>query len=134
MGYDTANQPESDVAEKIERLRLLQAKTKHIEYHAVDIADADALQFVLQYVKTKYGRINGVIHGAGITGGLHSIQLNEEHLTNILKPKVIGTYMLDHFTRDHNLDFFLMFSSISTIFSMCRSARLYCRQYLFGQL
>ncbi|MGG4395980.1 SDR family NAD(P)-dependent oxidoreductase [Paenibacillus thiaminolyticus] len=109
--------PESDVAEKIERLRLLQAKTKHIEYHAVDIADADALQFVLQYVKTKYGRINGVIHGAGISGGITFEQLNEEHLTNILKPKVIGTYMLDHFTRDHNLDFFLMFSSISTIFS-----------------
>lgn len=64
--------PESDMAEKIERLRLLQAKTKHIEYHAVDIADADALQFVLQYVKTKYGRINGVIHGAGISGALHS--------------------------------------------------------------
>ncbi|RJG25975.1 SDR family NAD(P)-dependent oxidoreductase [Paenibacillus thiaminolyticus] len=109
--------PESDMAEKIERLRLLQAKTKHIEYHAVDIADADALQFVLQYVKTKYGRINGVIHGAGISGGITFEQLNEEHLTNILKPKVIGTYMLDHFTRDHNLDFFLMFSSISTIFS-----------------
>lgn len=109
--------PESDVAEKIGRLRMLQAKSKHVEYHSVDIADANALQFVLQYVKTKYGRMNGVIHGAGISGGITFDQLNEDHITNILKPKVIGTYMLDHFTRDQNLDFFVMFSSISTIFS-----------------
>ncbi|NKI22671.1 SDR family NAD(P)-dependent oxidoreductase [Paenibacillus dendritiformis] len=109
--------PESDLAEKIGRLRMLQAKTKQVEYHAVDIADADALQFVLQYIKTKYGKINGVIHGAGISGGITFDQLNEEHLASILMPKVIGTYMLDHFTRDQNLDFFLMFSSISTIFS-----------------
>lgn len=75
------------------------------------------MESLIQAVKAKYGKINGVVHGAGISGGITFEQLNEEHFTNILKPKIIGTHILDHATRDHNLDFFLMFSSISAIFS-----------------
>lgn len=109
--------PQSDMAEKIERLRLLQAKAGSVEYYALDIGDADAVQSAVRAVNAKYGRLNGIVHGAGISGGITFEQLNEEHFTNILKPKIIGTYILDQATRDQKLDFFLMFSSISTIFS-----------------
>ncbi|MHA7581386.1 SDR family NAD(P)-dependent oxidoreductase [Paenibacillus vandeheii] len=109
--------PESAMAEKIERLQSLKAKAEHVEYYSVDIGDAAALKSLIEAVNTKHGKINGIVHGAGISGGITFEQLNEEHFTNILMPKLVGTYVLDKATREQNLDFFLMFSSISTIFS-----------------
>ncbi|WP_127530288.1 SDR family NAD(P)-dependent oxidoreductase [Paenibacillus kobensis] len=109
--------PDSDMAEKIQRLQSLQSRAKHAEYYAVDIGDDAAVQSLIQSINAKYGMITGVIHGAGISGGITFEQLNEAHFTGILGPKLVGTNVLDQATRSQNLDFFLMFSSISTIFS-----------------
>ena len=111
------NNKESEVIEKVERISLLKNKTNNVEYYALDIGDKEALKSVIQDVNRKYGKINGVIHAAGVSGSINFDNLNEEHITKMIMPKVIGTYVLDHLTRDQNLDFFLMFSSISTIFS-----------------
>ncbi|WP_235598332.1 SDR family NAD(P)-dependent oxidoreductase, partial [Heyndrickxia sporothermodurans] len=111
------NSKDSDLAEKIFRLKLLKDKAKNVEYHALNIGDKESLQKVISNVNNKYGKINGVVHGAGVSGGITFDELNEEHLNKMMMPKVIGTYVLDYATRNQNLDFFLMFSSISTIFS-----------------
>ncbi|MFD1989557.1 SDR family NAD(P)-dependent oxidoreductase [Paenibacillus nicotianae] len=109
--------PHSNTTEKIERIQQLQSQAKHAEYYAADISNKQAVEAIIKDVNKKYGQINGVIHGAGISGGTTFEEINEEYIQNMLLPKVIGTSVLDHATREQNLDFFLMFSSISTIFS-----------------
>ncbi|WEG19168.1 SDR family NAD(P)-dependent oxidoreductase (plasmid) [Alkalihalophilus pseudofirmus] len=107
----------NEVSEKTDKLNILKEKAKNVHYYSVDIADIDLVSPIIQEVSNTYGRINGLIHAAGVSGGISFDRLNEEYLNDVMRPKILGTNVLDHVTRDQDLDFFVMFSSISTIFS-----------------
>lgn len=102
---------------RILKLKELQKYAKCVEYYPCDIADCAAVNSVIAKVNKLHGKINGVFHAAGIGGGTTLAGLNEERIMGMIAPKIFGTYILDHATRDQGLDFFVLYSSISTIFS-----------------
>jgi acyl carrier protein len=69
---------------------------------------------VLDDLRNKFGKINGMIHGAGVEGEGLLVRKKEKKFANVLNPKVAGTWVLDHLTRDDHLDFFVLFSSVAT--------------------
>lgn len=97
-------------AEKIAQLDRLPAR---IVYRQVDVADATALAAVVAEIRQKEGRLDGVIHAAGLIrdGLLH--HKRPEDLQAVLAPKVAGVINLDTAIGDESLDFMLLFSSVA---------------------
>lgn len=59
--------------------------------------------------------IGGVANGAMVQSNFLFSDLTYEALQEVLKPKVDGSVILDEVFLDDNLDFFILFSSISAI-------------------
>ncbi len=87
----------------------------NVQVFSGDVTDIDRMQEIVAEVSEKYGDINGVIHGAGtINDGLIQMK-NQGDVEEVFAPKVYGTLVLDELFADKKLDFFVLFSSTSTV-------------------
>jgi iturin family lipopeptide synthetase A len=82
---------------------------------SADICSESSLEPVLNEIRQKYGRINGVIHAAGVAGAGFMFKKDIQIFENVVSPKIQGTWLLDKLTAADDLDFFILFSSIATI-------------------
>ncbi|CAM2010376.1 aminotransferase class I/II-fold pyridoxal phosphate-dependent enzyme [Acanthopleuribacter pedis] len=82
---------------------------------SADITNADAVKALVDQVYRKVGEINGIVHAAGVLrDGLIRGKSVEDFLA-VLSAKVQGTWLLDQATAELDLDFFLLFSSLSSL-------------------
>ncbi|MCW5313964.1 SDR family NAD(P)-dependent oxidoreductase [Nostoc sp. KVJ3] len=80
-----------------------------------DIASVADMEQIFSRFGTDLPPLRGVIHAAAVLDdGLLSNQ-NWERYQNVMRPKVEGTLLLDHHTRNLSLDFFIAFSSAAVI-------------------
>lgn len=80
-----------------------------------DVSSLVQMRSVLLQTFRRFGRLNGVIHAAGIAGG-GLIQFKERQIAeSVLWPKVRGTQVLDFLLQQVPLDFFVLFSSLASI-------------------
>ncbi len=82
---------------------------------SVDITKIEELQPIIEELRQQYGRINGIIHSAGVAGDGFIIRKEKEVFEEVIAPKIYGTWILDHLTKEDQLDFLIMFSSISSL-------------------
>ncbi|NQX71886.1 SDR family NAD(P)-dependent oxidoreductase, partial [Paenibacillus alba] len=87
-----------------------------VVYIKADVSNESEMNKVILSIKAKYGGITGIFHCAGIIKDQIIIKKKSEDIHEVLKPKVLGTYILDKVTKDERLDFFVLFSSISSVF------------------
>jgi acyl transferase domain-containing protein/acyl carrier protein len=80
-----------------------------------DVTQEQDLLQLLQKVRATMPPLGGIIHAAGVVGyeTLQSLQWGS--LETVLRPKVIGTWLLHQLTQDIKLDFFVVFSSIASV-------------------
>ncbi|WP_440112943.1 SDR family NAD(P)-dependent oxidoreductase [Paenibacillus sp. QZ-Y1] len=104
---------------KIQAVQQMEALGATVLPYQADISDEASMRMILSELRQQYGRIAGVIHGAGVAvGGDHPLKDRTiEEAERVLHPKVQGTQVVDQLTREDNPDFFVMFSSIATLFS-----------------
>jgi acyl transferase domain-containing protein/SAM-dependent methyltransferase/acyl carrier protein len=81
---------------------------------SVDIADEGELARLLYDVAEAMPPLRGIFHAAGIAGG-RSEEVDADTLRSVLRPKVTGTLLLDRLTAGLDLDFFVCFSSIASL-------------------
>lgn len=110
------------VCRRIQAIRDLEAKGANVECFSSYMASLDEVQTIFEILRKRYGRINGVVHGAGVAENELIIDQSEETVEEILKPKIYGTWILDRLTEKDNPDFFVMFSSVATVFSAPKQA------------
>jgi len=86
-----------------------------VEYSSCDLTDGQSVTQLIRKTTEKYGHINGVIHAAGIIkdGFLWNKELPQ--FASVLSAKVIGTHHLDQATKQLDLDYFILCSSIASI-------------------
>lgn len=106
----TTNDP---LRRKILALQALEDTGAQVNCYAVDLTDRDGMMQTVQELRTRYGRINGVIHCAGVAGDGFILRKEEATFQTVLGPKVYGTWLLDQFTREDRPDFFILFSSVN---------------------
>jgi acyl transferase domain-containing protein/acyl-CoA synthetase (AMP-forming)/AMP-acid ligase II/acyl carrier protein len=106
---------DKDLCMKISYLKEIENNGSQILLHDLDISKLGDVQSVFDGLREKFGRINGVIHAAGIAGGGLLLNMDIETLKKILLPKVWGTWALDKATENDHLDFFALFSSALTL-------------------
>jgi acyl transferase domain-containing protein/acyl carrier protein len=81
-----------------------------------DIASTEDISHILCEIIHVGRPLRGIVHAAGIPGGYNKIdQLTPDALMSTLRPKVIGTWNLYQQTKNLQLDFFLCFSSIASV-------------------
>ena len=95
----------------INKLRNIEALGSTVYIYKADISDEESVKNLISKVKENYMAINGVVHAAGITGNGYIATRKVEDFNTVINPKVYGTWLLDKYTADEQLDFFMMCSS-----------------------
>ncbi|WP_029651496.1 type I polyketide synthase [Methylocystis sp. SB2] len=84
-----------------------------VEYHALDIRDGDAFGRLIDSIYDRYGRIDGVLHGAGIIDDRMMREKSPESFDMVFETKVIPAMVLSEKLRPETLKFLVFFSSIA---------------------
>lgn len=98
------------------RLTSLAQYNAEIHFLQGDVADIQHMRQIVASITQRSGKLNGIIHAAGIVKD--GLLLNKELVTykDVLRPKVDGTKILDDVTKHMQLDFFILFSSLTGTF------------------
>ncbi len=87
-----------------------------VEYLPADISNEEQVKRVVQHIKGKYKKINGIIHASGIASKGFIINRTDEETDQVLSSKIYGAWLLDKYTVNEEMDFFISFSSISSLY------------------
>jgi myxalamid-type polyketide synthase MxaB len=82
---------------------------------AGDVGDAESLKSALATIPENLPPVRGVMHAAGVLRDKLFNQMSPEDFAFPLPPKMTGTIHLDEATKDWDLDFFVLFSSVSSV-------------------
>lgn len=80
-----------------------------------DITDRDSLDAMLDTVRGTCPPIAGVANGANVLNDAPFSSMSTEMMNQALRPKIDGSYNLDQAFYNDDLDFFVLFSSISCV-------------------
>ncbi len=97
---------------QIDKWNSIGAKVIHIQ---ADITNAADVNFAFEQIHARFGNINGIFHCAGAIKDAVFFRKEYTEMESVINPKVIGTVNLDWASQDDELDFFVLFSSISSI-------------------
>ncbi|MEK6675437.1 MAG: SDR family NAD(P)-dependent oxidoreductase [Planctomycetota bacterium] len=113
--WEKRNGTSNGLSEKIRSVRALESKGAEVLVAAADVTDVEAMRRVIAETRERFGRLDGVIHAAGtLNDGLIQTKSQAE-IEEVFAPKIQGTLVLDSLLRDADLDFFVLFSSTSTV-------------------
>ncbi|AIY41027.1 Malonyl CoA-acyl carrier protein transacylase [Collimonas arenae] len=101
--------------EALAQIEALRAAGADVHYHCSDIAQAGQADALLAVAKQVYGRLDGILHCAGVASDKLITELDEVAFAELLAPKIDGLLALDRATRSEPLDFFVNFSSVSAM-------------------
>ncbi|MGL4106800.1 SDR family NAD(P)-dependent oxidoreductase [Clostridium sp. LP20] len=103
---------------KIKEVQLIEKNGTTVEFYSCDISCYEDMKDTISKIKDNYSKINGVIHAAGVAGDGFIITKDKERFDKVIRPKIQGTWIIDNLTQDQELDFFIGFSSINTLFGV----------------
>ena len=102
----------SHLAHQITAIRELESLGASVHLAPIDVADEAKLRgFLDEFRAEGWPPIRGVVHAAGVLQDGLLTQLDAAGLTTVLRPKVLGGWLLHRLLRDDPLDFFVLFSS-----------------------
>ncbi len=96
-------------------LEELKKTGSQIIYQKADVTSKTQMQKVIKEAKKKFGALSGVIHAAGLVSDKLISQKGYEEFNAIIQVKMLGTIVLDELTKNEPLEYFLLFSSTSSI-------------------
>jgi acyl transferase domain-containing protein len=102
------------ISERIRGVREVEALGGTVMTAAADVCDESAMRAVIQSVHERFGRLDGVIHAAGVPGGGLAAVRSRPQAEEVLAPKVRGTLVLDRLL-GAEVDLFVLFSSIIAV-------------------
>ncbi|HYR10833.1 MAG TPA: SDR family oxidoreductase, partial [Longimicrobium sp.] len=117
-GWVAEHGEDDPVSRSIAELRRMWALGAEVMTAAADAADEEAMRALVERVRARWGRLDGVVHAAGVVHG-HSVYQSLPALTRDdaaaqFRAKVAGTRVLQR-VLPGDLDFCLLVSSNSTV-------------------
>src|SRR4030095_7754845 len=99
-----------------EAIRALEASGPEVRVELADVTSETAMREVLERIASSLPPLRGVINASGvIAGGAVVPEQGWDAFANVLDVKVAGSWILHALTRDMPLDFFVGFSSASSL-------------------
>ncbi|MEH1920966.1 SDR family NAD(P)-dependent oxidoreductase [Nostoc sp.] len=113
---DISSNVSTEILEKIKLYQELK-QLGTVVYETVDICDFQAVQQVVSKVKANWGsQLDGVIHLAGTYHEQMLVDETPESLAAILRPKILGTWVLHQVLNKQGKGVFISFSSLASFF------------------
>jgi NAD(P)-dependent dehydrogenase (short-subunit alcohol dehydrogenase family) len=94
-------------------LAAIQQAGSIVEYHSVDVTNAAAFGIFIDGVYARNGKIDGVIHGAGVIEDKLIRDKTTDSFDRVVSPKVLGALTIAQRLRPETLQFLVFFSSVS---------------------
>jgi len=121
--------PDQPAKQKIEKLRHRGIDVRLVQ---CDVSNKSAVDSLLQNLREEMP-IRGVLHAAMVLNDTQIKSLDRDILKETLDAKVAGSINLDHATRNDDLNYFVLFSSIATLIgNHGQSAYVAANGYLEG--
>ncbi|EZH71968.1 hypothetical protein ATO12_04945 [Aquimarina atlantica] len=101
----------------IERKAILEAlpvRNNTVEYRQLDLSNSEQVNQLIITISKEYKQLNGILHCAGMTSDNFIVKKTRDEFGNVLIPKVTGTFNLDQASKDIDLDFLVLFSSVAS--------------------
>jgi phthiocerol/phenolphthiocerol synthesis type-I polyketide synthase E len=109
--FGTTDRPGRAIA----AIRRMEEAGAEVLVSAADVSNEDDLRRVREQVFSTFGRLDGILHTAGVPGG-GMIEVKERAAAEaVLLPKVRGTLTLWRVFGDLPLDFVTLFSSVTAV-------------------
>ncbi|WCT58030.1 SDR family NAD(P)-dependent oxidoreductase [Paenibacillus kyungheensis] len=99
----------------IQALLEMERRGASVQSYSADVSKADELEAALCQLRAQYGKVNGIVHAAGVAGKGYLFQKQPLDFQSVMAPKVKGTWLLDKLTENEPPDFFVLFSSITAL-------------------
>ncbi|HTY22310.1 MAG TPA: SDR family oxidoreductase, partial [Desulfomonilaceae bacterium] len=101
--------------EIIRNVEDLRAAGIDAEYYTCDVTDAEWTKSVISQIVQRHGRIDGIVHGAGILRDSFAEKMSPEDFSSVLDVKLRGAWNLHLAARNAGLKFFVCLSSVAAI-------------------
>jgi NAD(P)-dependent dehydrogenase (short-subunit alcohol dehydrogenase family) len=101
-----------EIARNVSRLSALGLR---VSYHCCDVADTQQVVQALDQVAERYGRIDGIIHGAGLIRDGLMQSMTPEDFQRVVEVKLLGAWNLYRVAKDRGLQFFAALSSLVAV-------------------
>ena len=101
-------EPSLEAARELDQLRRAGAQ---VEVRAVDVSQADQVDALLGEVDDAMPTLAGVVHAAGTLDDGMLLQLDQARFDAVWGAKAAGAWNLHRATLEHDLDFFVLYSS-----------------------
>ena len=100
---------------QIRRLIQIRAAASGLIVAQGDVTNPDAMRKSVALAQSRFGRIDGVFHAAGVLDDGPILLKSATSAMRVLDPKVRGTLVLEEILRDVPYKFLVLFSSISSL-------------------
>jgi acyl transferase domain-containing protein/aryl carrier-like protein len=103
-------------AEARQAVAELERLGARVVVHSADVSKEADVKSMLADIDRELPPLRGIIHAAMVLEDALLVNLESERLARVLGPKVAGTWNLHVHTANGPLDFFVLFSSLSSVF------------------
>ncbi len=100
---------------RIRKIELLESLGAQVVTACASVTERTEMAAVIADSKTRFGAITGVVHTAGVLNDQLILAKEAQDAAAVLQPKVEGTLLLHELLKSEPLDFFLLFSSRSSV-------------------
>jgi NAD(P)-dependent dehydrogenase (short-subunit alcohol dehydrogenase family) len=123
---------DSQLAGRIAFVQELEAMGASVHLACVDVTDANQLSgFINRYKEEGWPPITGVIHTAGVVKDKLLREMDLSTFMQVLEPKLLGSWNLHKAFESEPLDFFVLFSSVSSIINVAMGQANYASGNMF---
>jgi phthiocerol/phenolphthiocerol synthesis type-I polyketide synthase E len=106
---------EDRTSRRIARLRRIEQHGGAVLAMASDVTDPAAVDELITRAEERFGRLDGILHAAGLPGGALIQALDHQAYLRVLAPKMTGGQLLLDATEGRHLDFLMFFSSLNVV-------------------
>ncbi len=99
-----------------ELIKKIESQGTHLEVLSLDITRTASVEFLMQKFGQEWPELKGIFHLSGVLDDGSLLNQNATRFENVLAPKIEGAWNLHTFSLNKKLDFFVLFSSIASIF------------------
>lgn len=103
-------------AEAQAAIAILEARDVHVHAVSCDVTDMKQLAALFEYISANLPPLRGVVHAAMVIDDALVRNMNAEQIRRVFEPKILGAQHLHALTAQLELDFFVLFSSATTLF------------------
>ncbi len=99
----------------IAAIRRMEAAGAQVLAVGADVTDVADMARVRDEALATFGRIDGIVHAAGVAGGGMAEVKERAGAQSVMAPKIVGTLVLRKVFGDLSLDFVSLFSSVTSV-------------------